>query len=679
MTAEDIDAVIALLSITDRAPIEMTGPVTVGRDPRAADGAVVVVDDDPLVSKSHLAIDVDRGHFVVTDLGSSNGTFLHHAGGETAVPTDAWIPVPPDAEIEFGDQRMTIRPMPLARAPADAPTVERPVGDQTPAVVAPDPWSSEASAAVGDEAECTRCSRSLAPDAKFCDGCGAPVTPGPDPWNRDDDVTPVHDHRPPPPPPVVPVPPVAQPTPGAPPPPAPSATVVVPSGAFGAVPPLGPPGAGLPQGPPAAPFDLAAVGATPQGNGPVFVDLASESGSSGRWVKMVLAASGALIVLGLAAFGISRLVGGDDDGSGGAQNRTAVPESVDEIWSASVDGEPIGAVADGAGVYVTTVDVDSGELDVVALDRATGDESWATTLDEPGDFADPSGLIDGVLIVAACAEACTLAGLDATTGDVLWSADGGDGFPTLFEDRLYAVDGGVVELLDPRTGDRIERLSGDEVRFDAGHVLLSDRGDVEIFDLDLTSVLGPVAVDQADAVAYDGRRLIVAERDELRIVDRDGVVLETNVDVGRIGAIHPVSDDNIVLDAEDGVISVEPRDGAEADERWSERGELDVVADVDGSTVAIVDQGGTFDVIDVESGDRRFAGDLAQPDAGFTFAGRNALVVYEFGDFGDPTGLTAFDWETGDEIWIERFDSFPLVLDGVIIEVSRDGDVVVSG
>ena len=99
------DQPLATLSITGRLPIDMVGPVTIGRDPRSGHGAVVVVDDDPLVSKSHLALDVDADGFVITDLGSSNGTFLHHVGGETTVPTDSWIPVPPGSEIEFGDQR----------------------------------------------------------------------------------------------------------------------------------------------------------------------------------------------------------------------------------------------------------------------------------------------------------------------------------------------------------------------------------------------------------------------------------------------------------------------------------------------------------------------------------------------------------------------------------------------
>ncbi len=104
----DAGNLIATFRIAGHGDHQMRGPVTVGRDPRADDGATVEVDGDPLVSKSHLCIDIDQGDLIITDLGSSNGTYLHHTAGETAVPSNRWVPIPAGTEIEFGDQRMTI-------------------------------------------------------------------------------------------------------------------------------------------------------------------------------------------------------------------------------------------------------------------------------------------------------------------------------------------------------------------------------------------------------------------------------------------------------------------------------------------------------------------------------------------------------------------------------------------
>lgn len=177
MTADDAEGpALARLLITGRPPIELAMPITIGREPRSDSGEVVAVGEDPLVSKSHLSIDRDAEGFVITDLGSSNGTFLHHAGWETAVPTGSWIPIPPGAEVEFGDQRMIID----TSAAADASSIDE---DATPrhGTVAPvssgapaDPWR-----AVGDvdtSPMCANCGRRLAVDSNFCDRCGRPTS-----------------------------------------------------------------------------------------------------------------------------------------------------------------------------------------------------------------------------------------------------------------------------------------------------------------------------------------------------------------------------------------------------------------------------------------------------------------------------------------------------------------------
>ncbi|MFK7916662.1 MAG: PQQ-binding-like beta-propeller repeat protein [Ilumatobacter sp.] len=109
---------IATLNISGLGQHSMRGHVTIGRDPRASGGVAIQIEDDPLISKSHCAIDVDRDRddatgtdasdLIITDLGSSNGTYLHHRDGEISVPSDRWIPIPDGAEIEIGDQRIAI-------------------------------------------------------------------------------------------------------------------------------------------------------------------------------------------------------------------------------------------------------------------------------------------------------------------------------------------------------------------------------------------------------------------------------------------------------------------------------------------------------------------------------------------------------------------------------------------
>jgi pSer/pThr/pTyr-binding forkhead associated (FHA) protein len=48
-------------------------PLTVGKGP-----ATLQITDDPAVSTRHAQIAIDRGMFVITDLGSTNGTFVNN-------------------------------------------------------------------------------------------------------------------------------------------------------------------------------------------------------------------------------------------------------------------------------------------------------------------------------------------------------------------------------------------------------------------------------------------------------------------------------------------------------------------------------------------------------------------------------------------------------------------------
>lgn len=285
MTAGDADGlVLATLVITGRPPIDMTAPVTIGRDPRADRGDMVAIDGDPLVSKSHLAMDIGADGLVITDLGSSNGTFLHHRGSETAVPTDSWVPVPAGAEVEFGDQRMTIE---VPRAPDsfhadDAETPRHGIAAPVPPVAPPDPWGPAAVADIG--IRCAHCDRQLSPASNFCDGCGtptaraaAPPVTGPVPASAPTDVDP-------------------------------GTTVIVP--AASAQPPIGlPAGAAPPPSPPSppSPFDPGQPGARS------FVDLSSEAQTRRGPRNVIVVVVAAVVILGVVAFVLSRVVSGDDD------------------------------------------------------------------------------------------------------------------------------------------------------------------------------------------------------------------------------------------------------------------------------------------------------------------------------------------------------------------------------
>ena len=650
MSADDAGGkLLATLSIDGRSAIDVTGPITVGRDPRTDRGDVVVVDNDPLVSKSHLAIDVELGGFVITDLGSSNGTFLHHSGVETTVPTDSWIPIPPGAEIEFGDQRMTIDE-PTVPGPAgadDTPTPRHGIVAPVPPVAPPDPWGVAGEAAGRLSIECANCRRQLAGDSRFCDRCGTPTSPA--------SAAPIS----------------AQPGPA---PSAPlvghdpAATVVVPAGTVA--------GSGGPSSPsspgPSAPFGVVQPGP------PAYVDLSSSTRSSGGPLRTILFVAGVLVALGVAGVVVRNVLDGDDAARVEAEP-PRVPDIVDELWSEPVRGESSGAFVDEDGVYVTSLDLDSGRVEVIGFDRRNGDERWQTEVEPTGVFADIAGGVQGALFVTVCDDQCSVVGLDLETGEELWSEQIGDGVPSVTNRHVYSVHDGTVEFFDPLNGRRLERVRGDDVRLAENHILVSDGDDVEVFDADVNSVLGPEPVDQADAIAFDGRRLIVAEGDELRFIDADGTVAKaSSVDVGRIEQVMPVTDDNIILSSNEGVVSVDPLDGT-AEERWSAPGELSTAADVDGGAVVIVDLAGSFEVVDADSGERRFERALDQPDSGFTVPGRNLLVVYEFERFDDPIDVAAYDWRTGDEVWRQRFDDFAIVRDGLVVEISHDGEVTVSG
>lgn len=577
----------ATLTISGMEPVVMSGRVTVGREPTSTHGDVIAVDDDLLVSNSHLCIDHGGDGFVITDLGSANGTYLYSGGTETAVPTGAWVPVPYGATIAFGDHRMTIDPA----APNEMATGLG-AGGVAPPTIADD----------------------------------VPSSLGPAPWEHSGEPTTI---RPGPPPPM-----------------------------------------GTPSSGPAF--------AGPVG-GPVFADQHPPPTTQRRgrgWWKPVLAVIVALAVVG-GGLALVRVIG--DGGDTADAQRLLVPDQLDGLWTASVDGEATGANLDDDSVYVGHRAVDSGQIGVVRFDRESGDETWSTDLDGTGSFVDVVGVVDGVVVVTACDEECIAYGVNVADGDELWSESIGDGFAQVVDGGLITVVGGTVELLEPATGTRSERVRGDESTFDGTHVMVFDGDDVEVFDLDLERVLGPVSVTDADDVAFDGSRLVVAQGDELRFVDEDGSVTQTStVDVGVIEQVRPVDDETVILGSDEGVIAVDPTQDV-ADELWSARGEIGDVAEVDVGPVVQVNRSEAYEILDAESGESLVDGELDRSAGEFTIFGRNALLVYSFGDVDESTDLSAIDWQGGDQLWSESIGGFPYVRDGLVVGVASSGDVNVLG
>ena len=699
---------IATFKISGHGDHQMRGPVTIGRDPRADEGATIEVDGDPLVSKSHMSVDVDEGDLIITDLGSSNGTYLHHSTGETAVPSDRWIPIPAGAEIEFGDQRMTVeRVAPLVTPDPEvdrdnAATIEHATPAARPAAAISDSlWAAESDAgaaepvddptpvvaaapavptASDEHIDCSQCQRELPPGSKFCDGCGARVMPGAEP-------TPVADD--------------------------PGHTVVVPPGGFQAAtalspqtagpppaqyggpapryggPPAGPPPQGPPPGPPPGQFGQspppqAVLGAPPQQpGGLVFVDpSAAASPKSGAGKKIVVGIV-ALVVLGLIGFGLVTLLGGGDKSTAaGRGDARTISTELDELWSTDVGGASGFPGIGDASVYVAS----KTEADVLftSLAREDGDENWVSTIDD-ADFGALVGEFDDVTVVSACVfdveTVCSVIGLDIDDGDEIWREPLGEGFAFESAGRLLGDDGEGLMLLDPATGDRLERIRGVVEYGDFNALLVDDDGDVSAYDDDLQPLLGPARVDDnATVVAFDGERLLVAIRDEVEYVDSVGDVTSGPFLDGEITRLMAIDDSTLIAELGDEVV-VYDLDGDDAVKRWSENGTISQVASPDSGPVVVIDTGTDHLIVDLTSGEERFDVDGSIADGVATSAATNAFVVVDRGDieiFGGDATVTAYDWTTGDQIWSEDIEGNVRV-DEVVIVVETDGNVIAFG
>lgn len=87
--------------------------LVLGRDPSAPADAPAEVyrwaDMSRTLSKSHVRLEWDGRQVWVTDLGSTNGTFVRGAGASTPLLPNQRTPVPTDVVLEIGDRTLTVR------------------------------------------------------------------------------------------------------------------------------------------------------------------------------------------------------------------------------------------------------------------------------------------------------------------------------------------------------------------------------------------------------------------------------------------------------------------------------------------------------------------------------------------------------------------------------------------
>lgn len=93
--------------------LTLTTALILGRDPSAPADAPAEVyrwaDMSRTMSKSHVRLEWDGHQVWVTDLGSTNGTFVRGAGAPTPLLPHQRTPVPTDVVLEIGDRVVTVR------------------------------------------------------------------------------------------------------------------------------------------------------------------------------------------------------------------------------------------------------------------------------------------------------------------------------------------------------------------------------------------------------------------------------------------------------------------------------------------------------------------------------------------------------------------------------------------
>ncbi|NCT89728.1 FHA domain-containing protein [Cellulomonas sp. APG4] len=110
----------AVLHVTDGRRVALTGTVLVGRNPSPRAGEDVtelvrVADPGRSVSKTHLAVGVDRLGVWLRDRNSTNGTVVTLADGQQILcGANQQVRVPVGASVAFGDYGFTVEPAPAS-------------------------------------------------------------------------------------------------------------------------------------------------------------------------------------------------------------------------------------------------------------------------------------------------------------------------------------------------------------------------------------------------------------------------------------------------------------------------------------------------------------------------------------------------------------------------------------
>jgi len=150
---------------------QLMGPsITIGR---AADSDIVI--DDNMVSRHHARLDMQANAYVLTDLGSTNGTWVNGRRISTPVPLQASDSVRFGERSVFvlstqpslgGDETFAAQDMVMPRRAPMPPAPKPPPVPVAPVWPQPVPMGGPV---------CVACSYSNRPGVRFCESCGEPL------------------------------------------------------------------------------------------------------------------------------------------------------------------------------------------------------------------------------------------------------------------------------------------------------------------------------------------------------------------------------------------------------------------------------------------------------------------------------------------------------------------------
>ena len=115
MTKDELAALRAgrRIRLDDGSVLDLIGVLVIGRDPRPPAHLpqarpVALVDPTSSISRTHLAIGIERGAIWVSDLGSVNGTELVSATGRRVVGSGERVEISADTVVEFGERSLRL-------------------------------------------------------------------------------------------------------------------------------------------------------------------------------------------------------------------------------------------------------------------------------------------------------------------------------------------------------------------------------------------------------------------------------------------------------------------------------------------------------------------------------------------------------------------------------------------